>query len=79
MIFIFIHKKETHLALLAKKNVREYNYSLQNGDLARIHVCGGEVLTVFVAQEVDRTSQVLSNSCGKVGRGRTLGGSSEWR
>lgn len=39
----------------------------------------GEVLTVFVAQEVDRTSQVLSNSCGKVGRGRTLGGSSEWR
>lgn len=37
----FIHKEETHLALLAKKNVREYNYSLQNGDLARIHVCGG--------------------------------------
>lgn len=28
----------------------------------------GEVLTVFVAQEADRTSQVLSNSCGKVGR-----------
>lgn len=34
----------------------------------------GEVLTVFVAQEVEGTSEGLSNSCGKVGRGRTLVG-----
>lgn len=34
----------------------------------------GEVLTGSVAQEVDGTSVVLSHSCGKVGRGRTLVG-----
>lgn len=36
-------------------------------------------LIVFVDGEVDETSQVLSNSCGKKGNGRTLVVGSECR